>query len=281
MAASGIDDSMYALAKRLRKDINIQVRPFFLKHAIEQAGPGLTTLEDYYCLSAVTLPYGQIDIEAAEGEKERHWKQQICCQIDLGVSADGAQEAEEKSLDVTASRCLGVSCGLILADHYWKDEVQLEQRKRLGVDMPLCCWDGKDTKIFLILLPEDAIISSDQGMLVFMPPGVNAASALSNARTEKEAAERVKPSGEMTIADWSKAQDQFKHLPKLPKNWIRCKSRSGDTIYFWNLKTNKSQMDFPLPELPEGWTKEKSKSTGKTYYFHAKKRISQFNHPGE
>merc|ERR1719181_1066322 len=137
--------------------------------------------------------------------------------------------------------------------------------------MPLHFWEGRDRKVFLLLLPADAIASSEQGLLVFTPPGITIPSAAERTVVAVKAPQSAKPEGERTIADWKALQDQFKDLPKLPPDWIRVKSRSDNSIYFWNMKTQKSQVDFPLPS---GWTKQASKTTGKVYYFHARKRIS-------
>merc|ERR1719387_241812 len=121
MANDGVEEVIVELARRLRSDIDVQVRPFHLKQCLDQLGPGLPQLEDYYCLSAVTLPYGRKDIEAATEEKERYWMEEVCCQIDLGVSADVAQQDDETDLNQTAGRALGVNCGLVLSDDLWTD----------------------------------------------------------------------------------------------------------------------------------------------------------------
>merc|ERR1719367_1012537 len=141
LATDGIDDTMYALARRLRPDIFIGVRATHLKQAVEQLGPDVTKLDGYYCLSAVTLPYRQADIAAASG-LERSWMEEVRCQIDLGVSAEGVREAEEKSLEDTARRALGEACGLCLGDGLWSEDLQLKLRQRLGVDVPLKFWHG-------------------------------------------------------------------------------------------------------------------------------------------
>merc|ERR1719446_144936 len=86
------DDGLQELARRLRPDLEMRVRVFHLKQAIEQIGPDLRSLDGYFCLSAVTLPYGEEDIAAVEGD-ERDYRQNIRCHIDLGVSAVAAYHA--------------------------------------------------------------------------------------------------------------------------------------------------------------------------------------------
>jgi len=270
LATDGIDDAMFALARRLRPDIFIDVRPFHLKQAVEQVGPDITKLADYYCLCAVTLPYGQADIVVASGW-ERFWMEDVRCQIDLGVSAEGASEAGEASLEDTAKRALGEACGLCLAEAFWTEELQLKIRKGLGVDIPLKFWDG-ETKVFVLILPPDAAASTEKGLLMFFPGQV----------AEKSAGQQAPGGasvGGKTIAEWQKDQDQFRDLPRLPAGWIRIRSRTNHKeIYYWNLKLNKASHELPLPE---GWTKQTSKTTGKTYYFNAKKRKSTFDVPTE
>jgi len=56
----------------------------------------------------------------------------------------------------------------------------------------------------------------------------------------------AKTSERTEATDWIKAQDgQFGHLRPLPKNWIRIKSRSTGSIYFYNTKTGKSEQNEP------------------------------------
>merc|ERR1712054_342805 len=49
-----------------------------------------------------------------------------------------------------------------------------------------------------------------------------------------------------SVPEWIKAQATlFGHLPRLPQNWIRIRSKSQGTIYFYNTKTGVSAFDFP------------------------------------
>jgi len=269
LAVEGIDEAMLTLARRLRPDIFTDVRAFHLKQAVEQIGPDLRRLEGYYCLSAVTLPFGKQEIGKSEGW-ERYWMEEVRCQVDLGVSAEGGREQGEASLEDTARRALGEACGLCLSDHLWSEEAQFKVRRQLGVDIPLKFWDGSETKVFVIILPETATCAQEKDLLMIREAGGGASEA--EAASKDGAA-----SGKKTIAQWKEDQEQFKDLPKLPEGWIRIKSSShGGEIYFWDTKNNRGSSEFPLPE---GWTKQKSKTTGKEYYFNAKKRKSQFDPP--
>merc|ERR1711956_130071 len=49
-----------------------------------------------------------------------------------------------------------------------------------------------------------------------------------------------------SVPEWIKAQDSlFGHLRPLPKNWIRIKSKSSGSMYFYNTKTGKSEQNEP------------------------------------
>lgn len=267
LAADGIDESMFVLARRLRPDIFIDTRAFHLKQATEQIGPDLKKMEGYYCLSAVTLPFGQNDLSKSTGW-ERYWMEEVRCQIDLGVSAEGAKEKGENTLEDTAKRALGEACGLCLADYIWSEDTQLKLRRRLGVDMPLKFWDGPETKVYLLIMPEDVTPVAEKGLLMF-----------GDSKSTPAEGEGAAGPGGKTIAEWKSDQSQFKDMPKLPEGWIRIRSRTNQKeIYYWNTRTNKPSYEVPLPE---GWTKQKSKSTGKVYYFNAKKRKSTFDIPTE
>jgi len=256
------------LARKLRPDIQVDVRATQLAQALEQIGPDIGRLEGYFCLSAVTLPFGQGEINAASG-LERYWMQEVRCMIDLGVSAEAPKEAGETALEDTARRALGEACGVCLSDALWSEDAQLRLRRRLGVDVPLKFWDAQ-TKIFIVLLPENALSSSEKGLLMYREaPG---------GGTAKPTAKPAATDGEKTIDQWKLEQDQFKDLPKLPEGWIRIKSRNSNEVYFWDCKKNRPQSEFPLPA---GWTKERSKTTGKVYYFNAKKNKSVFEIPTE
>lgn len=268
LCRDGIDDAMLALSRRLRPDIQVEVRASYLKQALEQLGPDLKKLENYYILSAVSLPYGKKDIAVATGW-EKYWKKEVRCQIDIDVSAEGPKESGEASLEDTAKRALGEACGICFSDYIWSEEAQFKLRQKLHVDIPLKFWDGQDTKISVVILPEDATSSSMKDLLMFTETSREA-----TASNGKQAS-----LGGKTIAEWREDQEQFKDLPKLPEGWIRIRSRTNaKEIYYWDTKTNKASYEVPLPP---GWTKQKSKSTGQVYYFNAKRRKSTFEIPTE
>lgn len=274
------DDGLQELARRLRPDLDIRVRVFHLKQAIEQIGPDLRSLDGYFCLCAVTLPYGEEDIAAVEGD-ERHYRQNIRCHIDLGVSAVAAYHARDASLEETARRALHEYCRVDIMPAFWDAQAQLRIRQQLGIDLPLKFWDsdtkGLDTRVFVIILPDDAVSATGQdGVLRYSTAdgtGSQAPARQSTALQEPAG----KQSGGKSVGDWKRCQDEFKHLGKLPKPWIFIRSsRDKDTIYFLNTETQATTMERPLPA---GWTKHTSKSTGKTYYFHAQRRQSMFEFP--
>ena len=58
---------------------------------------------------------------------------------------------------------------------------------------------------------------------------------------------------------WPEAdQSQFSHLPPLPENWIRVKSRNHGSVYYFNPVTNQSTFEFPVLALPEAQEREMS-----------------------
>lgn len=289
--ASSIDEGMFDLARALRPDIaeKISIRAYHLKQAMEQLGPDLRLLEDYYCLCAVTLPYGLEAIQASSGW-QRHVMQEVRCQIDLGVTAEGETIDGEASLEATAQRVLGEACGIQFSDAIWEEEVQFRLRRLLNVDIPIKYWDGPDSKGFVIVLPADLKGVPDSGLLNFREPRDSwSGAALSNGGAAALGARRgggggngagagTEMIGGKSVAQWRESQDQFQHLPRLPEGWIRIKSRNNEEVYFYNTKTHTSTFELPLPE---GWTKQKSKSSGKVYYFNAKKRKSMYEIPTE
>jgi len=292
VAVEGIDENMRKLGASLRDDIHVGVRAFHIKQAIEQLGPDLQRLEGYYCLSAVTVPFSREEIEATSGW-ERYWREEVRCQIDLGASASAAHAPGEESPEATARRALRDYCGVTLSDALWQEEGQFRLRHHIGIDLPLKFWDGPDTKAFVLVLPPDAYGRRRGGALEFTQPPGGEYDVTRGPDDGVEAAGAPPPpqpaggpsqqgggdGGGKTISQWRLEQDQFKDLPKLPDGWIRIKSRhEGGEIYYYDTKTQKSSLEFPLPE---GWTKQVSKTTGKTYYFHAKRRKSQFDVPTE
>jgi len=259
---------MLALAKRLRPDIDVNVRALHLKHAIEKIGPDITRLDGYYCLSSVSMPYGEQDF-ANKTRQELHFAKNVRCQIDLGVSAEGVVEPGDASIEDSARRALSDACHLRLSDKLWTDETQFRLRQNLGLDAPLKFWDGPKTKVFILFVPTDAAITSAEGKLCF--------SEASPSSKSSPAVHGGTASGPKTIEDWKREQGQFRELGPLPLGWIYCRSKSGE-VYYWNTATNKPTFERPLPE---GWTKQKSKTNGKVYYFNARKNKSIYEVPTE
>merc|ERR1719188_2454485 len=202
---------------------------------MEQLGPDLLSLSEWYCLSAVTLPFGIHDIEAA-GADERHEMEDIRCQIDLDVSAVGPSSDGEASLEATAQRVLAEACGIRIAQKVWDEDVQLKPRKALGVDLPIRYWDGPESKGFVIILPTDLMCSVEGGLLTFAePPRGAAQSSPPSGGVTMKSSETV---GGKTVDEWRAMQNtEFSGLPKLPEDWIRVKSRTGTDVYFFNTKT--------------------------------------------
>lgn len=282
VASDGVDEAMMKLAQSFRPDIHVAIRSYHLKQAVEQIGPDMHKLQGKFALTSVTLPYSQEDIEQVQGW-QKYYREEVRCQIDIGVTADGAHEDGEDTPDKTARRALGETCGVCISDGLWSEETQFALRRKMGVDIPLKFWDGEQCKVFVIIIPDDAKASTEDAILVFSEGAGSGRSShaamlsAASAAPAKGSSGGDASSGTKTVSWWRVNQDQFKHLPQLPTDWIRIKSKSDD-IYFFNVKTQKSMFDFPLPD---GWTKQTSKSTGKTYYFNAKKRKSMFEIPTE
>ena len=54
----------------------------------------------------------------------------------------------------------------------------------------------------------------------------------------------------MSLTDWIKQQDQiFGHLHKLPANWIRMRSQSKGTVFFYNIKSGVSARLEPAADV--------------------------------
>lgn len=266
------------LAGGLRPDIEMSVRAFHMKQALEQIGPNLARLDKYYCLSTVTLPYGLEEINEVDGD-ERDYRENIRCQIDLGVSAVAASNSCDDSLEGTARRALREYCRIDISADLWASEGQSRLRHRLEVDeLPLQFWDS-NTKVFVIILPTDAKITesyADEGLLCVKAPEPVAkqrpGAASVNAPTGSHTGH-----GGRTTEDWQSSQDEFKHLGRLPKPWIYVRSsRDKNVIYYLNTQTKATAAERPLPA---GWTKQTSKSTGKTYYYNAALHKSLFDFP--
>jgi len=274
LAEEGIGDDMLNLARQQRPDIKVDVRPFHLKQAMEQMGPDLSRLEDYYCLSTVSIPFALHDIEACS-EVQRQWMEDIQCQVDLGVSAEGHVEEQDADLQAAAERALGESIGVCISKSILSEEAQNEIRRRLRVDTPVKFWDGAEVKVFVVILPRDAVSSNHQGLLRFS----SVQGSIQQGSRGKAPVPQVcakKAPGDKSLADWQDDQSQFAGMHRLPADWIRVKSRKSSEIYYFNTRTRTSSFEVPLPH---GWTKQKSKSNGKVYYFHAKRKKSQFKPP--
>lgn len=257
LAIDGLDDDMLEFARNQRPDTLVAVRPFHLKQAHEALGEELQRLEDHFCLSAVSVPYSLAEIRSTSDAIEREIKEQVRCQIDIGVSSEGFLEPGDSSLQQAAKRSLAESLKISVSDDLWTDERQLQVRRGLGVaGLPLKYWDGSETKVFVLVLPPDATSKEEKGVLRFVVGSTKAAPGVD--ATHK------------TVKEWREEQDQ--DLPKLPPGWIRVKSTAGKTYYYHTAK-KQSTYDFPLPE---GWTKQVSKSSGKSYFFHSKKRKSTY-----
>jgi len=276
IAADGVHEDLEEFARRLRPDLEMRVRVFHLKQALEQIGPELTSLGGYFCLSALTLPYGIEDIRNQTDDAERDYQENIGCQIDLGVSANGSCEESDASPEEGARRVLREYCGIDIASPLWAEEGQLKLRKDLKADLPLKFWDG-NAKVFVMVLPEDAVtFTRKDGVLCYEAvAGAGSQAAMAKPKAEPAAASRV--AAGKCVGDWKLSQDEFKHLGKLPKPWIFLRSsRDKDVIYYMNTQTQQSTGERPLAA---GWAKHTSKSTGKTYYFHAQKNRSMFEIP--
>jgi len=299
-ASEGIEPGIVKLAHKLRPDIHVALRSFHIKQATEQLGGELLRLSDYYCLTAVQLPFAQEDIDASSSDWERHWREDVCNQIDLCVTAGGCWGDESTSEDA-AKRALGEQCGIRVSDGIWDDEFQRQLRHTKGVpNLPLHFTDANCLRVTVLMLPEEVETSGDGGVLCFdeAAPLVEEEPEVEVAAPQVPAQVAAKPPapqpapvraapqqagggstsmvGGKTVSQWEKEQEEFAHLPPLAANWLRIKSKSSGEIYFYNKKTQEATFEQPLPD---GWTKEVSKSTGKVYYFNAKKRQSTFERP--
>lgn len=279
-AAEGVAEEVVALGKRLRPDIHVSVRATQLKQAVEPIAAELGILEGFYVLSAVSLPY---PLEECEGLDmwETHRRKEINNQVDLCVTA-------AKS-DATARQALGETCGIEIADALWDPDVQNALRRRLGVEFATELNDeANNTLVTVMLLPDDVVATSIQGVLCFSEPaGVNYLSDAPAApgggagvsrEADSDGAPRIQGK---TVKEWEEEQREYANEPQLPTGWIRVKSRSSGQVYFFNKKTQEATFDFPELPLPSGWTKQTSKSTGKVYYFHAQRGTSTFDRPKE
>lgn len=307
----GIDDPVRNLAAELRPDIHVAVRAFHFKHAVEAIGDELLRMEGFFLLSAVSLPHTWDEIESVKGWN-RKWRREVCNQIDVGPTARGLHEAGDTSPEDTARRVLGQELGVLVSLLLWDEEVQMNIRRVLDVELPLQITDANGGTVTVLMLPSDAMVTVDSGILAFTEApdaeylaapvadtapmeehrgsgdaqAVETTSPASVGYDDSAAARPAARTGGKTIDQWEKEQAQYAHLPKIPADWVRVKSQKDGAVYFFNKKTKEATFEQPkflagdLP-LPAGWTTQVSNSTGKTYYWHAEKRKSMFERPTE
>lgn len=317
LAVAGIDDRMRQLARKLRGDIRVAERVDNLKKALRDLGADLPRLQEYFLLSSVLMPFGWEDIQGASSPESQQQRKEVWNQIDLCVTAmkyevDEGRAPEESHL-AAARNSLGELCGIQLSDLLWDFDVQQAVRKELSVELlPQSFTDVSGNEVFTIILPQDVMITRMKGILCFTEaPGATyvpahkkeayAAAAAAAVAKKTPIVDSGKDSGGKTIRDWASQQDEFAHMPPLPTDWIRIKSRKDNSVYYWNQKTQKASFEFPKDgtstpaqkaptpaaptkaneDLPPGWTKQVSKSTGKVYYWHAGKQKSMFERPTE
>lgn len=303
LASQGVDADVRKLALAQRPDMNVAIRVFHLKHALQELGGDLLRMEDFYLMSSINIPYSWEEIEAAKGWQKK-WRRDVCNQIDVGATARGLAHPGDAAPEDAARRTLGEECGVAVSLVLWDEEVQANIRQRLDiVDLPLKFTDVNDGRITVLLLPSDALVNVEDGILCFTEsPGADYLAAEGGApEADVSATEISPPAGGgarraalpedpppaqmgpqgKTIASWEAEQAQFAHLPKIPPDWVRVISQKTGDVYFFNKKTQEATFERPEMPLPPGWTKQVSKSTGKSYYFHAARRKSQFERPTE
>lgn len=318
LAWQGIAPELRELARKLRSDIHVGDRVDGIKKALRELGSDLPRLKDYYLLSSVLMPFGLEEIEGAPSRQSQNQRKNVWNQIDLCVTAmkyevDEDRPPEESAL-AAAKTCLGELCGVQISDLLWDTDVQTAVRKQLSVELlPHSFTDTNGKEVFTIILPDDVVVTTIKGILCFTEaPGAEYAKAKKKqtaAATLKDLVDASKQAsdkdtGGKTVRDWASQQDEFAHLPKLPPDWIRIKSRKDGSVYYWNQKAQKASFEFPqgagaapaektpstpgaaasAPEekpLPPGWTKQVSKSTGKVYFWNAAKQKSVFERPTE
>ncbi|CAE8654262.1 unnamed protein product [Polarella glacialis] len=258
-AAEALDPRLCELAEKLRPDQGkkaAELRDEGLRLVLGQMGTDLWRLEGHCCLSSLSLPFGQEEIQACRSDEEKGWKQDCCNQIDLLATATGAHQPGEASPVATASRALRESCRVSVSDSFWDEEFQLAIRRSLGVGIPLRVTDIRGAQVVVLLLPGAASISvTPEGLLCFseaLQDSLN--STATGADLEQKA---------------------------LPPGWFCATSRSSGKVYYYNENTQEATFECPAvdPPLPEGWTKQVSKSTGRVYYFHAERNLSTFDLP--
>jgi YHS domain-containing protein len=283
-------------AQELRPDIYVSVRAYHLKHAVQAMGTDLLRMQGFFLLAAVTMPFSWDEINEAKGWMTK-WRRDVCNQIDVGHTARGFCAAKGETVEETAKRTLGAEVGIQASDKLWEKDVQGEIRQRLDVDLPFTLCDVNGGTIIVLVLPSDAVVTFNAGILTFNenPDADYLAHDADREEDIRAAEDDVAPVADArssatskpldkTIGEWEKEQAQFAHLPRLPPHWVRVVSQKTGEVYFFNKRTQEATFEEPKvaePPLPDGWTKQVSKSTGKTYYFHAGKKKSQFERPTE
>jgi len=296
----GVNPTTLKLAQGQRPDLHVALRAYHLRYAVEQC-ISLMRLEEYFCLAGVNVPYSEEEIKAGKDKHEKRWRRSVANQLDVGVTAYGLKESETATLLETAQQAVGRSCGMCLSEVLWQEAAQSCIRKNLGVpELPLHFTDAMGAKVHVLVLPEDASITDEGGIISFheafasdyanLGLEAEADAETKTAETAKAAAPAKEPATvdvpekpsdkpqEKTVSDWEKEQEKFADQAKLPEPWIRILSKKTGKVYFFNKETQESSFEMPLPE---GWVKVVSKSTGKTYYFNAQSKKSTFVRPTE
>lgn len=293
MSADAVSLQLVALARQFRPDIHVGVRDQQVKQAVEKIGPDLMRLDGYYFLSAVQLPYSQEAIEEAGlTDWERHLRRNVCNQVDLCPTASKEHPSTEQR-EVAARAALGEKCCIELSDTLCEDRVQQGIRRSLGVELATTFEDASGATVFVMVLPDDAMVLNSNGVLCFIEAlGVD----YESGQTSKAA---VPQQPEKTVRQWEQDQaTEFAGLPPLQPGWLRVRSRNGE-VYYFHKKTQEATFHPPEVEahrmrriprgalrppevegpLPQGWSKQVSKRTAKTYYFNTFTRKSTFQRP--
>jgi len=219
-AEKGIESGIHDLARKLRPDISVSVRAVQLKRAIMQMGADFLHLDGYYCLSSVTMPFGLEDIKASVNNRERHVRKEVRNHIDLHVTASAQCLPGDVSPEATAYRALKESCGVRIAPEMWSEEMQMNIRRQLGIDLALKLNSGNGSWVVVLVLPDDAVTSTHDGLLCFDP----AASLVH---------ERGLPEEMIVLAG----------PPELPADWLRVKSRITGQVFFFNMETQEAHLE--------------------------------------
>lgn len=275
VCASAVPEELVALAQSFRPDIHVGVRALQIQQAIDKIGTDLLRLEGYYLLCSVQLPYSQdATDDAGLSDWERHQRRNISNQVDICPTVS-KEHASEDSSEAAARTALGYFCGIEISDALWESEVQLGIRRSLGVELATSFQDSTATTVTVVLLPENAVVSTTDNFLCFSEaPGVDYAAG----GPLPKAASTMQPS--KTVKQWERDQaKEFTDLPKLPAGWLHVKSRSDGEVYYFNTTTQESTFDQPEKPLGAGWTKQVSKTTGKVYYFNTFTQKSTFDRP--